>query len=109
MSNSMVVESIIQRGGGSDYRMNRKTYHFRPADLEAHSPHLCLVEDPDDLQGFLAIKEGFRVYKGDKKPPEDSGVTPDRDLVEGAQPEPAPAETREPEQGPAWPEDPEAP
>lgn len=113
MPEVMVIESITRRSGGSDHRMNGKTYHFRPATEEANAPHLAPVADMEDFQGFMAIKHGFRIYQGNAKLPEAAGVTLDRATAENqaAQapaPEPdgaeqPPAAPQGPE--PTWPED----
>lgn len=87
-----ILRSLIERDGGSDYRMNKKTYHFRP---NSAGDHVCPLDDKADFQGFLAITEGFELYDGEEVPAE-AGVTPDR-----GQAAPAPAPDPEPEPEPA--------
>ncbi|MFG1462130.1 SGNH/GDSL hydrolase family protein [Xanthobacter sp. DSM 24535] len=57
----MLIESIIQREGGTPVDLHGRRYHFCP---DASGRHVAAVEESDDIAAFLAIAGGFRVAGG---------------------------------------------
>lgn len=58
----MWIESIIRRPAGTTVKLGDTTYRFVPYS-STDKRHLCDVENTDDAQTFLAIKEGYRIAK----------------------------------------------
>lgn len=70
-----LIECMIRRKNGTEVTMggkhpiNQRHYHFKPIDpSNPRSPHVCEVENEDDFDSFMAIKEGYRRYKPDQPP-----------------------------------------
>lgn len=64
----MLIQSIIERDGGSDIDIGGVVYRFVP---DATGKHVCDVENEGDIAILLAIPEGFKVVvekKTAKKP-----------------------------------------
>lgn len=59
----MKIESILKRHGGTTVDLGHATYHFAPESGNHDDPHVCDVEDEDDLAKLLAIPEGFRLAR----------------------------------------------
>lgn len=62
----MLIESIIQRAGGTRVPLGDDIYHFF-THIKNDTRHVCEVQDEDHIQTFLAIKEGYRLVKQPKK------------------------------------------
>lgn len=67
----MLIESIINRDGGTFVKLGDDIYHFF-THIPGDNRHVCEVEDEDHIQTFLAIKEGYRLVKMPKKPKADA-------------------------------------
>lgn len=63
----MLIESIIQRAGGTRVPLGDDIYHFF-THIKNDTRHVCEVQDEDHIQTFLAIKEGYRLVQQPKKP-----------------------------------------
>lgn len=61
----MLIESKIQRAGGTKVDLEGTTYHFRPGHPDAQdiSAHVENVEDDGHIGRFLSITEGYRIYR----------------------------------------------
>lgn len=63
----MLIESILRRPNGTEVTFGRgaeaATYRFFGKEGEAH---LCEVENPDHIEKFLAIPEGYRIAREDR-------------------------------------------
>ena len=62
----MLIESIIQRAKGTYVPLGDDVYHFF-THIKGNPSHVCQVTDEDHIQTFLAIKEGYRIFKQPKK------------------------------------------
>jgi len=60
----MQIESKIKRPGGTHVDMGTKQYHFAPLDDGAH---VAEVLDEAHQDRFLAISEGYRLYRPGQK------------------------------------------
>ena len=64
----MLIESKIRREKETPITMRSgKVYTFGPR--AGDDRHVCEVEHDDDIGDFLAIKEGYRIAKGDAEKP----------------------------------------
>lgn len=54
----LLIESIIQRKGGTKIKLGTTAYHFTPDDK---GRHVAAVEDPDHIGRLLGIPEGYRI------------------------------------------------
>lgn len=54
----MLIQSKIERKGGSVITLGPNTYHFKPKPPD-DMRHTCEVTDEDDVQALIAIKEGY--------------------------------------------------
>lgn len=71
----MLIESIIRRSNAKKATVgttvtfgappNVRAYKFEPTATDPR--HVCEVEDEDDIQALLAIREGYRIAKGSTK------------------------------------------
>jgi len=62
----MQIESIIRRKNGTTVVFDKTEYHFNSPVAEG--PHVATVENDDHAQRFLAIKEGFKIYRATPSP-----------------------------------------
>jgi hypothetical protein len=65
----MFIESLLKRQPGTTVILDGVTYFFTPAEASDEAPHICLVEDEDHQDTFLAIPEGYRIYRQKKTAP----------------------------------------
>lgn len=56
----MKIECKLKRDGGSKIDLDNTEYHFAPG---ADGAHVAEVEDDEHVARFLAIPEGYRIYK----------------------------------------------
>lgn len=61
----MIIESIIRRAEGTKVQLGDDIYHFF-THMKGSASHVCEVTDEDHIQTFLAIKEGYRIFKQPK-------------------------------------------
>lgn len=61
----MLIESIIQREGGTTIELDKATYRFAPNEAGAH---VCEVKEGKHIGRLLSITEGFRLYEVDETP-----------------------------------------
>ena len=81
----MEIESIIKRKQGTTVTLGKNAYHFQPKDpSDPDSPHVCDVDDPNDIQHLLNIPEGFCVLGAKPKAAPKPESTP---VVADGQPE----------------------
>ncbi len=57
----MLIESKLLREGGTKVELYGVEYHFRPTREGAH---VCEVAAEDAVDRFLAIAEGYRLFRG---------------------------------------------
>lgn len=62
---STEIECKLIREGGSRIELGKTEYHFKPYTDGAH---VAQVEDEEHVDIFLAIREGYRLYRGNGKP-----------------------------------------
>jgi hypothetical protein len=58
--NNMKIECKLKREGGSKIDLDNIEYHFAPG---ADGAHVAEVENDEHIARFLAIPEGYRIYK----------------------------------------------
>lgn len=96
MSNTITIESIIRRTGGTrGVTMGNKTYNFLP---NAEGAHVCDVSDGEHAQRFLGIPEGYRIYSPAKGVSVEGGVGATR-AAEKAEPPAAAVEPQKAQSG----------
>lgn len=97
---SILIESILQRKGGTKVTLDATTYHFVPDDA---GRHVAAVSDESHIARFLQIREGFKIAAGGtvSAPVVAAGIAPAPTTA--AQTEPAGAAPVEPDFGPAKP------
>lgn len=59
----MQIECILKREGGTKTAIGEIEYHFAP---QADGAHVADVENEDHQDRFLAISEGYRLYRPGK-------------------------------------------
>lgn len=69
------VECIIKRKSGTEvvmggkHPLKQRVYHFKPINpSDPRSPHVCDVDNEEDFDAFMRIREGYRRYKEDQPP-----------------------------------------
>lgn len=55
---AIIIESKIQRKGGTLVDLDGTTYHFTP---DAKGRHVAVVSNPEHIAKFLQIPEGYRM------------------------------------------------
>lgn len=60
MSETMKIECLVKRPGGSHVELWGTGYHFAP---QADGAHVAEVKDADHQDRFLSIREGYRIYR----------------------------------------------
>jgi len=53
----MLIRCTIERNGGTEVKMDGKTYLFAPKD--SNGPHVCEVSEVAHVSRFMAIPESF--------------------------------------------------
>lgn len=61
----MLIQCILKRDGGSKIDLDGIAYHFEPL---ADGAHVVDVADEVHADRFLAIPEGYKLYRGDLTP-----------------------------------------
>lgn len=61
----MLIQCILKRDGGSKIELDGIAYHFEPL---ADGAHVAEVAHDVHADRFLAIPEGYKVYRGDLTP-----------------------------------------
>ncbi|CAB4134886.1 hypothetical protein UFOVP275_29 [uncultured Caudovirales phage] len=61
----MKIQCIIERKGGSKIELSGIEYHFEPLE---DGCHVAEVENEEHADRFLAISEGYKVYRGELSP-----------------------------------------
>ena len=82
----MQIEHLIHREGGSVHEIGGVDYHFAPL---ADGAHVATVDNPAHQDRFLAIPEGFRIYRANRKaaaPAAPAPVVPPSLLGSGSHP-----------------------
>jgi hypothetical protein len=72
----VIIESLIQRPGGTTVHLDGVAYHFTPDSVGRHT---CAVANTSHMQTLLAIKEGYRflgAVEGEAAPPPALGAAP---------------------------------
>lgn len=59
----MLIESKIRRANGTRVELDGVLYHFLPDDT---GRHVCEVDNPDHVDIFVAIPEGYRVARRER-------------------------------------------
>jgi hypothetical protein len=77
----LLIESIINRAGGTFVKLGDDIYHFF-THIPGDNRHVCEVEDEDHIQTFLAIKEGYRLVKMPRKPKAEAKAEEAPDVVD---------------------------
>lgn len=81
----MLIQCILKRDGGSKIDLDGIAYHFEPL---ADGAHVADVAHDVHADRFLAIPEGYKVYRGDLTP---AGKPQSIAREAGFSPSPAPA------------------
>lgn len=89
----MKIESIIKRANGTRAEIGGTEYHFAP---QADGAHVAEVEETEHIERFLAIPEGYRIYR-ESKPEQAQDDEPDQDESDPEQ-KPARRARKKPEQ-----------
>lgn len=95
---STPIECKLIREGGSFPEVGGIIYHFEPYTDGAH---VCQVEDSDHADQFLAIREGYSLYRGKGRPAKGAQATVIDKAYEAeksAKPVPESEQERDPEQ-----------
>ena len=91
----MKIESIIKRANGTRAEIGGTEYHFAPL---ADGAHVAEVEEAEHIERFLAIPEGYRIYR-EPKPEQEQDGEPDQDASDAEQGQkPARRTRKKPEQ-----------
>jgi hypothetical protein len=61
----MKIQCVLIRQGGTKVDIDNVQYHFEPLPDGAH---VADVENEDHVDRFLAIAEGYKLYRGDLAP-----------------------------------------
>ena len=61
----MLIQCILKRDGGTHTELGGVGYHFEPL---ADGAHVADVANEDHADRFLAIPEGYKLYRGDLTP-----------------------------------------
>ena len=61
----MKIQCILRRTGGTVVDLGTQQYHFEPL---ADGAHVAEVSDASHAERFLAIPEGYRIYRGVESP-----------------------------------------
>lgn len=69
------IQCLLRRKNGThvsfgNNNATKTTYHFKPINDTDDAPHVCNVEVQEHADRFLAISEGYRLYRGDAGPVE---------------------------------------
>lgn len=78
----MLIEHLTKRKGGTYIPFGPMAkpdivYHFKPADGNHDSPHVCEVTNPDHIARFLSLPEGYKAAEPEQKKAEPGPKTPD--------------------------------
>ena len=57
----MIIKSLLQRKGGTEIEMGNNVYFFSENE---NGDHVCEVTNPEHIERFLSITEGFEEVKG---------------------------------------------
>lgn len=60
MSDPLMIECKLHREGGTHAEIDGVTYHFKP---RSDGAHVARVDRDDHIERFLAIPEGYRLYR----------------------------------------------
>lgn len=97
--NTLTLQCILIRKGGTVTELNGNTYHFAP---NAEGDHVCDVSDDDDIARLLSIPEAYRIYRPKKATPAPAApAAPAPVKQETKEPAPAPAPAKEEAKAPA--------
>jgi hypothetical protein len=61
----MKIQCVLHRTGGTVVDLGGKQYHFEPL---ADGTHVAEVDDNAHIDRFLAISDGYRLYRGSESP-----------------------------------------
>lgn len=62
----MIIQSKIKRPQGTTITLFGKRYEFKP---NGAGDHVCEVTDPQAIERFLSVTEGYCEYKGEAEKP----------------------------------------
>lgn len=82
----MQIECVLKRDGGTQVTLGAARYHFQP---QADGAHVATVDDDAHIERFLALPEGYRIYRGAKAKQAD--LQPQAEAVVAHPPTPTPA------------------